>query len=157
MGLSMFSGDSGGLGFRKNQFWWYQLKRKKGSDRGKSRRNPRSSCKNRRNYYRSWSNFWRSRRICHYKSIRSIWKHIVDSLAWNYLPININPKHHLFINHLCHNQKHLGSRKELAPYHGHMHLQHVCLHMFIQATCVFFLWVSCQDSGHFLSMWHHRT
>jgi hypothetical protein len=67
---------------------------------------------------------WKSQWICHLKSIQSIQKHIANSLAWNGPLIDLNPKHHLHINHLCHNQKHLVLGGKMAPRHGHVNFQY---------------------------------
>jgi hypothetical protein len=48
----------------------------------------------------------------------------------------LEPKHHLRINHLCNNQRHLVLGEKMAPHHGHVNFQYGCLHMFIQTICI---------------------
>jgi hypothetical protein len=108
--------------------------------------------------FRSWA---KSRQICHHRSIWSVRRHIASLLAWNGPLINLNPKHHLYIKHLCHSQRHLVFGKKWLP------IMAMCTSNMIAFICsstqlvywaeLLFLHTSCIESGHFLLMWHHCT
>jgi len=83
-------------------------------------RNPRSSCKNWKNCCRNRVSFWKSQRICPYEYIQLMWGHIVGLVVWNGPWINLNPKHHLYIIHQCHSQKHLVFGGKMVPCDGHV-------------------------------------
>lgn len=80
---------------------------------------------------------------------------------WINPPIDLNPKYYLHINHSFHNKNTEFLEKNWLP------IMAMCtydMHAFICSSKQlvywaksFLMWVSCLESGHFLSMWHHHT